>query len=511
MAPGATPRADFPFGDLSFGGLGGEQALRKLGEFIDAAYHAGNREALQHALARVGSLRGAASPACVELCDFFEANAWRGLRLLNYQAGQDSWTWNQAPLEHEVVCLRRALTGQRYGELPLHRRLQILTNLGNLMSQLGRTVEALEYFDKAIDDDAQFGMSVGNRGMCFLYYSNLHYDVSQQAILRGAARNDLARALTLPLEAPAQKVFSSALEQLDSHGAGRGLAAFALDEADLGTSEESIYRHWSLEQRLFLNPLNDLGLRMIAAKDVLQLPELVVDTAIGTTLHGFFNQLKQEFVAARWLAFEAVCPSPASLAAERIANGDLGLVDARDGARFGLRLEKMKLAFRAAYSIVDKTAVFVNAFFGLGAPAHRVTLRSVWYEDTDPKTGRIHSKLEQSNLPLRGLYWLSKDFVETSVTYVSAMEPEAQDVAIIRNRLEHQYLRITEQPRTYERDVGFSVSTELMTKRTMRLLRSARAALIYLVFAVHAQQRAQASSNRNVAATERLQQLNSEP
>jgi LA2681-like HEPN len=44
-----------------------------------------------------------------------------------------------------------------------------------------------------------------------------------------------------------------------------------------------------------------------------------------------------------------------------IADRWLMLVDAQDCARFGLQLEKLKLAFRTAYSLLDKLAFFLNA------------------------------------------------------------------------------------------------------------------------------------------------------
>src|SRR5260370_40565508 len=50
------------------------------------------------------------------------------------------------------------------------------------------------------------------------------------------------------------------------------------NEYDLGDSaEERRYRAWCLKNRMFINPLNDLGALSIAAQDVLTLPTLTVD------------------------------------------------------------------------------------------------------------------------------------------------------------------------------------------------------------------------------------------
>src|SRR5690606_15043991 len=72
---------------------------------------------------------------------------------------------------------------------------------------------------------------------------------------------------------------------------------------NMGTGELA-YRKWCLAERLFLNDLNDLGMDPIAAADVLTLPSLT--TALNSaqpSAFGFFNQMKQEFVTARYFFF----------------------------------------------------------------------------------------------------------------------------------------------------------------------------------------------------------------
>jgi hypothetical protein len=82
-----------------------------------------------------------------------------------------------------------------------------------------------------------------------------------------------------------------------------------LDGHSLGeTAEERVYRAWCLRERLFINPLNDLGPVAIAAQDVLTLPSLTVTgSSPGVPLViGFFDQMKQEFVSGRYHYYEAL-------------------------------------------------------------------------------------------------------------------------------------------------------------------------------------------------------------
>jgi tetratricopeptide (TPR) repeat protein len=461
-------------------------ALDKLAPYIDEASDAGDRPDLNHALKLAATIRNGLSPAGVALLDYFEANVWSSLRRLNHQEGQDAWDWCQTELENEVVCLRRAVNGS--DQLPLGRRLSILTNLGNIMSHLGRHVEAIAYYDRAMALYPKYSMTFGNRGNAFRYYSMYHYDHGHQYVFLARARDDLCEALKYPGEPGAHDGFRALLTEFDQRNLTSRLTDFDLSDHSLGRdAPEQAFRKWALQERLFLNPLNDLGPNPIAARDVLQLPTIITALAQGTTFHGFFNQIKQEYAAARWFCYEAVASEGNVDNIDAVADRELMLIDAQDCARFGIQLEKLKFAFRAAYSILDKIAVFLNAYLDLGAKPHRVTLRSVWFDGADPKTNRLHPKIPKDNLPLRGLYWLSRDFIESNTAFMSAMEPDAKEIATIRNRLEHQFLRITEMGgQVWKRDVGYDLSPSSLRDRTLRLMRSTRAATIYLVLAINA-------------------------
>ena len=82
------------------------------------------------------------------------------------------------------------------------------------------------------------------------------------------------------------------------------------------------------------------------------------------------------------------------------------------------------------------------------------------------------------------MYWLAKDFSEKGDEFINAIEPDARDVASIRNHLEHKFLRITPVSES-DWDFVTNISEDFLEKRTLRLLRSGRAALIYLVLAIH--------------------------
>ena len=130
-------------------------------------------------------------------------------------------------------------------------------------------------------------------------------------------------------------------------------------------------RRWALNHTLFLNPLNDLGPDDIAAQDVLSLPTYRTPFDDGPTLIGFFDQMKQEFVSARWLLFEGITND-----APHFSDKDTMLHDTLDDPGYSLSIEKTKLAFRSAYSLLDKVAFFLNDYLKLDIPLGAVSFRA---------------------------------------------------------------------------------------------------------------------------------------
>ncbi|CAB5280666.1 hypothetical protein IST461_05982 [Burkholderia multivorans] len=202
---------------------------------------------------------------------------------------------------------------------------------------------------------------------------------------------------------------------------------------------------------------------------------------------GFFNQLKQEFVSARWLYFEAVN-------SDEVHDSDLGvhLYNTLDYPAYGLAVEKLKISFRMAYSILDKIAYFLNRYLELGIAEFDVSFRGIWKEK---KSLNVRPEFSKSkNWPLRGLYWLSKDLFEPEFSDVT--DPDAQGLNKLRNHLEHKYVKVhsfaipeTDNSDMWFDDFAYSLTVDELERRSLRLLRLVRAALIYLILGMHTEER----------------------
>jgi tetratricopeptide (TPR) repeat protein len=488
-------------GRTTLAGLAPAAALEELGLLIDLSLDFERPDGLRHAISLGAELAATSlAPADAATLDYFLGNAWDSVRSLGRREDPEVWEWQQEELENQIVHFRRSLRSAAFEELSPGRRCQILTNLGNAMSVIGRFVEAAAYFDRALQRDPAFAMARGNRGLVLTRYAHALYDPGHAIVIFRRALDDVKVALgDSGLHPAAREGFRARAEWLEELlKINPQWKPVDLDAFSLGPSDaEAQYRLWCLEHHLFLSSLNDLGPHAIAAHDVLTTPSMTAKLDEGPTHPGFFNQMKQEFVSARYLYYESV-----STGAPHFSDRGVLLYNTLDYPAYSLAVERVKCAFRMSYSLLDKIAYFLNDYFELGIPETRVSFRTVWYEGQERRHGLRSEFRRRQNWPLRGLFWLSKDLYEPTPGFREAVEPDGQALAEIRNHLEHKYLKIHEimVPREIVPDsladrLAFSVERRDFEAKTLRLLRMARAALIYLSLAIYAEEQEKSAAH----------------
>ncbi len=292
-------------------GLTDNESSEKIGILTDLSLDLRKEEGLKHSIRLSEELlrRDSLSPGLRATSHYFAANAWAGMRVVS--GSERQLKLEQPLLEHEVLHLRKALASEEgLRELPDGRVCQILTNLGNALSAVGRIVEALEYWNHALQKIPRFPMALGNRGHGLSYYAGILYDVGHQHVFLQHAHVDLREALSPELRKYLEGNAPEAFEQTKARIESYLPQDFLEEEPDvhgysLGDSEEEVaYREWCLDNRLFLNPLNDLGPHSIAARDVFSQPSITTGLNEGPYYLGLYNQMKQEFVSARYLYYE---------------------------------------------------------------------------------------------------------------------------------------------------------------------------------------------------------------
>ncbi|MHC4406497.1 MAG: hypothetical protein ACYTG0_43280, partial [Planctomycetota bacterium] len=137
-----------------------QDALENIGLLIDLASDLGRLDGTRRGIVLAEEcLERQPTAAEAALLHYFSANAWAHVRANSRQNVDADWDWEQPEAENELVHLRRALWTEGYLELPPIRQCQIATNFGNLLSHVGRFVDALEYWARALTIEPHFAMA----------------------------------------------------------------------------------------------------------------------------------------------------------------------------------------------------------------------------------------------------------------------------------------------------------------------------------------------------------------
>ncbi len=404
------------------------------------------------------------------------SNAWSYKKMMKQAISSSNfWEFENQELTQEILYCRKALLFSE-GTKNLKRKCEILTNLGNDLSHLGRYSEAIELWNKALSIDKEFSMAVGNLGYGIFYYSKILSDEGHKVYFLKESYLHLKKAIESDkIYIEAKNSFKSIVSFIE-----KNVDAVFLDMSNefknfsLGkTNKEISYNQWCFENILFLNPLNDIYKETIVAQDILNLPTMVVRKGDSRVYnyHSIFNQIKQEFCSARYLFYEFITDSQ-----NHFSDKDITIIDTLDSSIYSFNAEKGKIAFKTFYSILDKIAYLLNSYLELGHKPYDITFRKIWQE-----RNKLNPKIENTqNWGLRGLFWLSKDFFEKD-DFQTLLEPEAQELSLIRNFIEHKSFKLTEINTSGISEDGFTynIGKEMFINKTFKLMKIIRASLIY--------------------------------
>ena len=470
-----------------------------LGHEIEAAAAAKDLKLIEAALQTGGAINASdLEPNDRVFLHYFLSIGYDDVRIARTRGKPDEWKWKQPEFEEALFHLRSAMRDSGFEAADASLKLQIWTNAGNLLDTLGRPLEAIEIYDRAINfcrdqNIPAFAMAVANKAFALQYLAGAHYDHGQSAILLYHAYHLYLDSVTRnwqlgPGVAPQISEKIIWLEQnLDSKFLFSDLK---WGQHSLGRSKaERAYRKWCLENRLFLNTLNEVAQAGAVAHDCLSMPSHAIEQGGPPTFVNLFNGIKQEFVSARFVLWEGIHSDRS-----HFSDRHTSVVNTFEDLALSLAVEKIRMAFRAAYSLLDKVAFVVNIYFGLEIDSTKINLNRIWFHKGNPrgeapKGGFNAELLARENWPLRGLFWLARDLFDDAEQFRNLVDPDALRLKRVRNLIEHQFLGV------YYRD-GISVgplreeanpriSRSELAAKAIRLMQLARSALIYAVLAIH--------------------------
>ena len=466
------------------------ETLDDLGKRIDAATAAANDSALMLHVDECDSRLETASGEDRVLLYYFRANAYYGIASTKHDADY-AWSWGQTESVAELLSLRHAIADPAFGTINPVRQCQIRTNIASRLNSLGRCVEALEQWQLVVQILPNFAMALGNMAHGISSYARYLYDSGHVEIFLKAASEQYSAALAEDgfwdsgPDERARGQFSRDLVEVDAYldaiefDHSLDLNAFSLGE----TVDEQRYRGWCLQEGLFLNPLNDVTTATVAATDVLHLPSHVYKVGDTPRFPAYYNHLKQEYISAR---FELYQYQSLDSLKGHFTDREVLILDGADGGEFGHHVDQLKTAFRSAYALFDKIALFLNDYFSIGMNPRNVSFRRIWVErGGNPPKLKLRTIFDGNrNWPLRGLYYLSKDLFDEE--FSSAAVPDAKELVSLRNYLEHRFVTLQHyNAGSSDSDTHLYVTTDRFFAKTMRIMRMARAALTYLSLSMY--------------------------
>lgn len=374
----------------------------------------------------------------------------------------------------------RALKTSR-SDMKRHKRM-LRVNLGNALSQAGRTVEALQYYDEVLREDPEFSKANGNRARVLQILASISGPSTRlllevaEGYRKGAAGENVpsyvkqrwrqhARSIEGKLRVQAQRAPDLEKDR---------------DRTEKEFEDHSSYRQFSLRNFLSLNEHALYCHCAVARRDT-----LTVETEALTTKGEFIpvmehrlDRVKSEFSFARRSFYQALNQDSETLDAP---NEDVDFTRPYEAESIGLRSELLRASFRTCFGILDKIAWGLCELYDLqvGKKESINFHQSLWNPNT-PRWEALNST--ERNSSHAALYSQATDLSNKT-------GGEWAVYRSWRNALEHGFLVLQEHPEAEDpggvvKDSESVVVVPLgrFQKKALHLLQLTRSAIFNFAF-----------------------------
>lgn len=410
---------------------------------------------------------------------------------------------DDTPLLQAKHYYRRTI--EKTDQVSRELRAQLWVNYGNCLSGLGRAVEAMTAYDKALRIVPDHPMAKGNLAIELHYFSKIAQhplflldalEMLEQVLSKKSLGDYAGVGARQAFEHTRDQIVAE-ISKLEIDGAARAKQKpTSVPSGYVGEYMEFCARH-----QLSLNFCLSCRRCDRYAKDSLAFSFItdLDDRTSFTRLARVINEIKESYAFARFLLFQAISPSLNTVPIDDLT----AYVDNLDYAVYGVRIASLKLAFESAYNILDKIAHFLNDYLKLGVrsdPGLTFTTNGrIWRKKT---SNLLRSELmDLNNQHLLGLYDLARDLD------IDHRQPEKDgywgQLRRTRNSLTHAYLI------PHIEGIGWAVEADNESlhffytdfeHQTIDLLQLVRAAVIYLIAFIDLEERRKYQASEGLIA-----------
>jgi len=347
----------------------------------------------------------------------------------------------------------------------------IFVNMANLLDSVGRSIEAIEYYDKALSINPNFGMALANKGMSLKYYARLtgdrwvtHYKDSYNLMKLGLDKGVYKEA---------EEIFLKHIKEMEKYVDFNKCKDICNLKTLNITSEsdlEKFSKEFCIKHKLYLNLCNHCQKCNSALGDDMAINKMIISVEIPLEndpflkLSSFINEIKQNYITARFLLIQSRFNDDTL----NFVDKDVTIVDTLNYVENNIYVQLVKFAFKNMFDILDKIAIFINEYLKMDKKERYIDFNSIWYENSDRKREKIHNKiLETNNFNLNALFNI----------YLDLNNGRYEELVEIRHALTHRFLDVY-----WMGDNSIqSMSEEYLVEQTIRIAKVVRNAIIYLL------------------------------
>lgn len=384
-------------------------------------------------------------------------------------------------------------------------RAQLWINYGNCLSGLGRTVEALSAYDKALNIFPNHPMAKVNLAIELYYFSNItrhsKFIIDSYVILKNVLSNKKLESYASPNAIKTFKHHKNHLATLiEKHDINLDSDSFSdLYQNENGYLEK--YINFCLDNKFFLNLCYSCRKCNMCIQDNVSFSLLsdIDENNLFIRLSRVINEVKVQYAFSRFLLFQALNPNLNTIAFDEITS----FVDNLDYAVYGIRVSSIKRAFESAYNILDKIAHFLNDYLEIGLtydPKIKFTTNGeIWRKN---RKGQLRTDLvNKANYHLFALYDIAR---ELNVNYKNpSNDGYWGHLRRTRNALVHEYLILHLERSGWSTDAddkSLHMMYDEFVSQTFDLFKLIRSAIIYLIAMIDFEERKKYSNSNGLLA-----------
>lgn len=407
---------------------------------------------------------------------YYLANGYYALFSCKWDKQPYSNRFKITELDETKINLRKAL---EYN----NKKPEIFVNLGNCYDHLGRTIDALECYEKALELKPDHAMALGNKGIALCKYAFLLGKHFRTILID--AHYFIKQALEIGVIPESEKSFIIWLNWIEKQFNDKKVLCeppkFPGYEIKAKSQFNRHLKEYTMKEKLYLNVCSFCQKCNASIGDTINIERMRVkidkdfsfenDPYLRLSSH--LNHIKEDYISARFLL---ILSRYEDLNLD-FAYEDALFIDTLDYNLHDMNIQLLRLSFKNFYDILDKIAFFINDYLNLKIPDNRIDFRKIWYNpwrNNNPKKSELNKRIiETKSFGLNALFDIHWDF-EKDGPY--------DELRRTRNALTHRFVNIK---MICNEETNEVMSKESFLKRTLKLAGIVRNAIFYLMYFVY--------------------------